>query len=266
MKLGVCLLMLANAEDPLAKEQIPLLKKAGYDYAEVPLARLLDLPEEAVRDYAQRFSDAGIPVEAFNNSIPSRLPIIGPESCTDMLRRYIDRAIQLACILGVKLITMCGPIRDWVPEGFTWEEGFPQYVEFMRTYADAAADHGITLAIEPVNREENGFISTVGEACRVIRSCGRSNITVVVDFYHFFKEHDNWEALLNEYKDAVSHVHYAALPTRTFPDGRDEAQCRMILEPFIKTGYTGRVSIEAYTDNPERELPKACTIVRSVLQ
>jgi len=258
--------MLASEEDPLAEKQIPLLKKAGYDYAEVPLARLLKLPEEAVRDYARQFSDAGIPVEAFNNSIPSRLPIIGPEFCADTLRRYIDRAIQLACLLGVKVITMCGPIRDWVPEGFTWEEGFPQYVEFMRMYADAAAEHGITLAIEPINQEENGFISTVGEACRVIRSCGRSNITVVVDFYHFFKEHDNWEALLTEHKDAVSHVHYAALPQRTFPGREDEAQCRMILEAFVKAGYTGRVSIEAHTVNPERELPEAGTMVRSILQ
>ena len=266
MKLGVCLLMLASASDPLAKEHIPLLKKAGYDYAEVPLARLLELPEEELRQYRELFRENGLPVEAFNNSIPTGLPMIGPDYCEETLRRYIDRAVALAEFLGVKMITMCGPIRDWVPEGFEWEDGFGQYVEFLKMYADAAAPHGITLAIEPINHEEKGFISTVAESFRVIEACGRSNITVVVDFYHFFKENDNWEGLLRVCKAAVSHVHYAALPRRSFPLNGDEAQCRLVFEPFLKAGYIGRVSIEAHTQDPKQDLPETCTMVRGVLR
>lgn len=265
MKLGVCLLMLASASDPLAKDCIPLLKQAGYDYAEVPLARLLELPEEEVRQYRAQFRQAGVPVEAFNNAIPAGLPMIGPDCCEETLRRYIDRAVSLARFMGVKVITMCGPIRDWVPEGFAWADGFGQYVDFLKRYADAAAVHGITLAIEPINQEENGFVSTVSEACRVIEACGRSNLTVVVDFYHFVKENDDWDNLLSVCKDVVSHVHYAALPRRSFPLSGEEAQCRLILEPFLKAGYAGRVSIEARTENPWHDLPEACNVMRSVL-
>jgi len=258
--------MLASASDPLAKEQIPLLKKAGYDYAEVPLARLLELPDGEIEQYKALFREAGVPVEAFNNSIPTRLPMIGPDFCEQTLRRYIDRAVSLARQMGVKVITMCGPIREWVPEGFSWEEGFPQYVEFLKMYADAAGAYGITLAIEPINHEEDGFISTVGEACRVIRACGRSNITVVVDFYHFFKENDNWEKLLSCCKDVVSHAHFATMPERNFPGCADAAQCKMVLEPFVQAGFTGRISIEAHTSDPAKDLPEACTVVRSVLR
>ncbi len=264
MKLGVCLLMLANEGDPLAEASIPLVKKAGYDYAEVPLARLLDLEEAEVERYRELFLKNELPVEAFNNAIPAGLPMIGPDRREETLRRYIERAVYLAERMGVKVIAMCGPIRSWVPAGFTWETGFEQYTAFMQMYADAALAHGITLAIEPINREEDGFISTVAEARQVVAACGRSNVSVVVDFYHFFKENDDYEALLREW-GGVSHVHYAAQVRRSYPLAGDAAECRRVLTPFLQAGYTQRLSIEAHTACPERDLPATCALMRTIL-
>lgn len=264
MRLGVCLLTLASGKDPLARALIPTVKRAGYDYAEVPLARLLDLPDDEFAEYRGEFLRNGLPVEAFNNAIPSGLPMIGPDRCEEVLRRYIDRAVFLADRMGVRVITMCGPIRSWVPAGFCWEEGFAQYTAFMQMYADAAAARGIVLAVEPINSEEDGFISTVAEARRVIAACGRNNITAVVDFYHFFKENDDWEALLQSCGD-ISHVHYAAQARRSYPLAGDAGECRRVLAPFLQAGYTGRISIEAHTGAPEQDLPETCALMRSVL-
>lgn len=265
MKLGACLLTLATAEDPLARAAVPLVKQAGYDYAEVPLARLLELPEGEVEEYRALFLEHGLAVEAFNNAIPSKLPMIGPDRREETLRRYIERAVSLADRMGVSVIAMCGPIRDWVPPEFSWEAGFEQYTAFMQMYADAAAAHGITLSIEPINREERGFISTLAQARQVIAACGRDNISATVDFYHFFKEDDDWEALLKESGTLVSHAHYAAQARRSYPLAGDAAECRRVLTPFLQAGYRGRISVEAHTACPEKDLPESCALLRAVL-
>ena len=45
MKSGICLLLLATNHDPLARAAIPTAAKAGYDYAEVSLARIYSLSD-----------------------------------------------------------------------------------------------------------------------------------------------------------------------------------------------------------------------------
>ena len=265
MRLGACLLMLATKEDPLGAQYIRPLKQAGYDYAEVSLARVLSLSDEQIAAYQKLFSDAGLPVEAFNNSIPSWMPLVGPDFDKKVLCSYIERAVVLAKQFGVRVITMCGPIRDWVSPDFDWSVGFAQYVEFMRMYADEAVKYNITLAIEPINSEENGFISTVEDACKVIDACERKNIKVIVDFCHFFKQNDNWEQLMELSADQICHAHYAAQACRSFPLQADEEECCKVLRPFIAAGFHGRISVEAKTQNPLADIPQTCTVMRNVI-
>lgn len=265
MRLGACLLTLATPEDPLGVQFIGPLKQAGYDYAEVSLARVLAQTDEQIAAYRKLFSDVDLPVEAFNNSIPSGLPLVGPNFDKKVLCSYIERAVAVARQFGVHVITMCGPIRDWVPADFDWSVGFEQYVEFMKMYADEAAKYDILLAIEPINSEENGFISTVGEACKVIEACGRENIKVIVDFYHFFKQNDNWEQLMKLSGTMICHAHYAAQARRSFPLPADEEECRKVLRPFIDAGFNGRISVEAKTPNPLADIPQTRAVMRSVI-
>lgn len=265
MRIGSCLLMLATAEDPLAKASIPLVKSAGYDYAEVPLARLWPLDRKEIEAYHGLFVRHGLPVECFNNSIPDGLRVVGPGADPEVLEAFIRWAVETAALMGVSVITMCGPLRDTVPPDFGWEEGFGQYVEFLKRYAGAAAKAGIVLALEPINGEENGFISTVGEALRVVRACGMDNVKIIVDLYHFFKQGDDWGQLLDICRDQVVHVHYGTRTERTYPLERDAGACGEELLPLLEAGYRGRISVEAHTARPEKDLPETCALLRRLL-
>ena len=57
MKSGICLLLLATNHDPLARAAIPTAAKAGYDYAEVSLARIYSLSDNQLSDYRQSLRD-----------------------------------------------------------------------------------------------------------------------------------------------------------------------------------------------------------------
>ena len=135
MKIGSCLLLLATQEDPLAASSIPLIASSGFDYAEVSLARVYSLSDQELLHYQNLFDQNHLPVEVFNNAIPRGLSLIGPKSDRAELSCYIKKAITLAKTMGVQIITMSGPNQRTVPDGFTREEGFPQYIDFLKEYS-----------------------------------------------------------------------------------------------------------------------------------
>lgn len=265
MKIGSCLLLLASPDDPLASESIPLVAASGYDYAEASLARIYNLSDLALQQYQNIFDQNRLPVEVFNNAIPGGLSLIGPQADQAEISLYIQRTVALAQRMGVQLITMSGPNRRRVPKDFTWEQGFSQYVTFLKHFSDAVDGTGISLAIEPINHEEHGFISTIAGARQVIEAVGYNRLGVIVDTYHFFKENDRHEDLLAAAKDNVLfHIHYATAIDRAYPQEKDFSQVKAALQPLLEAGYTGRVSVEAYTTAPREELPVTCRLLHSL--
>lgn len=265
MKIGSCLLLLATPDDPLAIESIPLVAASGYDYAEVSLARMYDLSGQEVDHYCAAFERNNLPVEVFNNAIPRSVPLVGPDVSQDKWMAYIEKALSLARRMGAHLITMSGPNKRRVPETFTWEEGFPQYAAFLRLFAEEAAASGITLAIEPINDEESGFIATVSEARRAMEAAGCDNIGVIVDIYHFCKQRDSMDDLLALVRAGkLVHIHHAVPGGRTYPQERDFEESKWLLLPLVNAGYAGRISVEAYADVPDRQLPVASRLLHTL--
>lgn len=266
MKIGCCLLLLATPDDPLAGRSLPLVGQSGYDYVEVPLARLLPLDDGEASAYRKLLDEARLSAEIFNNAIPRGMALIGPHADPVRLETYIRRSLSIAEQLGTDLITMSGPNRATVPEGFDWEgDGFPQYLEFLHRFGTQAAERGVSLAIEPINDEEHSFVSTLSDAQRAADSCGCGNVGVIVDFYHFFKQQDSLDSLMQLCRSQkLRHVHYAACPARTYPLQNDLPACREALDPLFAAGYQGRVSIEAYAKNPASDLPETCRLLHSL--
>lgn len=263
MKFGSCLLLLATPEDPLAVTKIPVIAESGFDYAEVSLARIYSLSEREVGEYRETFDRNNLPVEVFNNAVPRGLSLIGPNSDQAASTAYISRAVVLAQRMGVRLITMSGPNERSVPQEFSWREGFPQYVEFLKRFSGAAADADIELAIEPINSEEHGFIATVSEACRAIEAAGCGNVKLIVDTYHFCKQNDSMEDALSAVKSGqLAHIHHAAREKRVYPQECDAEESKAVLLPLLDAGYRGRISVEAYAGVPERELPVTNRLLR----
>lgn len=265
MKIGSCLLLLATQEDPLAASSIPLIASSGFDYAEVSLARVYSLSDQELLHYQNLFDQNHLPVEVFNNAIPRGLSLIGPKSDRAELSCYIKKAITLAKTMGVQIITMSGPNQRTVPDGFTWEEGFPQYIDFLKEYSDAAAAAGLSLAIEPINHEEHGFISTIAEARRAAEAVGYSGLGVIVDTYHFGKENDSKEDLLAAAKaNVLFHIHHATATDRTYPQEADFSYSKETLQPLLAAGYTGRISVEAFTKTPGEDLPVTSRLLHTL--
>lgn len=264
MKSGICLLLLADHQDPLARAAIPTAASAGYDYAEVSLARIYSLTDSQLSDYRNLFTESGLPVEVFNNAVPKGLALAGPAADFQALTRYIGRALTLARFMGVSMITMSGPGRRTVPPDCTWKDIFPSYIQFLKEYADRAAQQNITLVIEPINEEEHNFISTVSTAMEAVKAVNRPNLMTMIDSYHFIRQKDDLASVIQNISH-IGHIHYAAQDRRSYPLEPDMAACRRLLTPLLDAGYNGRISIEAYADNIAHDLPASARLLGGFL-
>lgn len=247
MKIGICLLLLANDADPLSRYSIPAIARTGYDYAEISLARIYDLPDDEIIAYRKLFSDNGVNVEAFNNAVPAGFSIVGDDATVEIQNAYIARAIKLAEQFGVKVITTSGPNAKRVPEGFDWVNiGYIRYIDFMRRFAKECANHGISIALEPICSKERGFVNTTGQACQIISEIGCRNVTLLVDMFHFAQEHENVEQLPKYAASGLlTHLHAARLDNRMIPAKDYADTLRRQLLPLVEAGFDRRISIEA---------------------
>lgn len=247
MKIGVCLLLLASENDPLAKECIPLVAHAGYDYAEVSLARIYNLSDEELAAYRKLFADNNLAIESFNNAVPAGFSVIGDDATAEVQDAYIQRSIKLAKQFDVSVITTSGPNARRVPEGFDWPGvGYARYIDFMKRFAAACAKENISIALEPICQEECGYVNTIDQTLAIINDVNMPNLYMLVDMFHSMLEKEDFSRLETYSKSGLlTHMHVADLTDRTVPRPKYTEALAELLAPLKKGGFDGRLSIEA---------------------
>lgn len=104
MKFGCCINMIASGEDKIGAEHIGLIKQAGYDYLEMPLAEITQLSDSAFEDLLCMVQENGLPCEACNNLFPASVRLTGQSADSSTIQAYLERAIPRAAALGAKVV------------------------------------------------------------------------------------------------------------------------------------------------------------------
>lgn len=262
MRFGCCLNMIAGESDGIGTEFIEPLAKAGYDYAELPLAQMMELSDAEFEQLKARAEKAGIKCQVCNNFFPADFRLTGENVDSSSILDYVKRALERAKSLGVEIVVFgSGPAKQ-VPEDFPLEEGYNQVVSLLKAADKIAGDNNITIAIEPLRRQECNLINTFEEGCALARDVQGENIRVLVDFYHLSEEKEPVEHLLKEGKEYLAHVHFARPEGRTYPERIDEAGYKPFIQALHEIGYNNRVSCEAYTHKFEESATKALQFFR----
>ena len=77
----------------------------------------------------------------------------------------------------------------------------------MQRLADLAADHGITLCMEALNRFEGYMINTADECLAYVRAVNRPNVKVMLDTFHMNIEEDTLSGAVRSAKGYIGHIH-----------------------------------------------------------
>ena len=86
----------------------------------------------------------------------------------------------------------------------------------MRRLADMAADHGITLCMEALNRFEGYLINQGYECVEYVKAVDRPNVKVMLDTFHMNIEEDSIPDAIRQSGSLLGHVHLGE-PNRRCP-------------------------------------------------
>lgn len=201
MELGCC----------IPPEQLPLLAQAGGDYAEFTVARAVMGGDDD--DFARLLAQvAASPLEprAYNVLLPGDLAVVGPAVEQARLEGYIGTAFaRIARLSGPGTIVVFGSGRARaVPDGFSRATALDQLATFLGWLGPLAAQHGLTLALEPLRRAESNVFNSLGEGAAFIVARGLREVYLLADLFHMIEEGEPLEAIA-AHGDLIVHAHTA---------------------------------------------------------
>ena len=161
---------------------------------------------------------------------------------TAEFRLEFERAISWAQALQVKrLHAPAGRL----PAGCTVESGRRVLRDNLRWAARRAAECGIEVMVEPVNRHDlPGFaLHTVADALEVLRAADEPNLGLIFDVYHVGREEGDVTARLRESLPWIRHVQVGCPPDRHEP-GQGEIDVPWLIGELDRLGYEGWVGCE----------------------
>lgn len=110
---------------------------------------------------------------------------------------------------------------------------------------DVAAEHGMTVLIEPLNhRDAPGyFLVGIEKAAAIIERIGRPELKIMFDCYHTQITQGDLLRRFEAHRALIGHVQIAAVPSRAEPD-EGEVAYDWLLPRLDALGYDGFVGAE----------------------
>jgi D-psicose/D-tagatose/L-ribulose 3-epimerase len=121
--------------------------------------------------------------------------------------RYLEHSIKTVAALGSPLLSgvIYAPWGKRVMQNR--QERWERSVEALKAVAPFAAEHGVTLGIEAINRFETDLVNTASQAGQMANDINEKNIGVLLDTYHMNMEEKHMGVSLQQSKDKLVHLH-----------------------------------------------------------
>jgi sugar phosphate isomerase/epimerase len=260
MVFGICTSLVQPENDTIDTDMFPLIKKLGYSYIELPLINLMKIPDREWPGFCGKVEHSVIPVDACHKFFSQSQRITGPSVDFRGLSKYTDKALQRASEIGAQVVVFGSPFARNIPEGFPREEGWNQIIRATDMIGEAAERHRIFVGIEYHNREEANILNSMREAVELYQAVNRPSIRILSDYYHMAYEQEPVSELRRA-KGLIIHAHFAEVEERSFPK-EPKPEYRAYFASLRKAGYFGRVSIEAFTKDFERDAVRALEVLK----
>ena len=250
MKIGVC------ADYQKAVE----IKKAGFDYIELPLNKVGLYTEQEFLQMVSTLEKVNLPVLAFSLLLPKTMKVIGKDYNQEELEKYLSVAFPRMISVGAKVVSFGSGKSRFVPEGMGYKEAFKELVDVTRLIVDIAGKYGITIAIEPLNKNETNLINTLTEGSALASLSGAE---LLADAFHIRKEAEpiSHIALCSP----IVHAHIATLDGRRYPIEKNDEVMEFI-KALRDSGYKGNLSIEGKTDDFSQDGEKALKVLKECFE
>jgi D-psicose/D-tagatose/L-ribulose 3-epimerase len=238
---------------------VPHVAEMGFDLIEVPIeapgnidyARAADM----IRDH-----NLGVSVCAV---IGSDRDLIHPEKeIRDNGVAYVRHCIEAAQTLGGTNVV--GPLysavgRVWQATAEEREQDLELLEQQLRGLAEYAADHGVVLCVEPLNRFETSFINLATQVVEVVDRVDHPACQAMLDTFHMNIEEQSLGDAIRTVGPRLRHLHSCENDRGT--PGKGHVPWSDVAAALRDVNYDGPVVIETFSAQIE-SIARAAAIWR----
>lgn len=225
-----------------ARKAIKGAAQAGYDYIEIALLDPWKVDVACTKDLLQEYNlraHASLGLSSSTDVSSSNTSIVAKGD--ELLRKATD---VLAGIGGTEL---CGVIYCALGNypGPASKENRENSVAAMQRLADYAADKGININLEVVNRYETNIINTGIEGLAFLDEVNRENAYLHLDTYHMNIEEDGMEKSILAAQDRLGFVHIGESHRGYL--GTGNVNFKAFFAALKKIDYQGPITFESFS-------------------
>ena len=244
-KIGFNVLVWSAVVSDELKPIVDKLKTIGYDGVEFLVG---SADEAAYKSLGNHTRDIGLEVTTVFVVGKDENPVSEVASIRAKALDRIKWAIDRAHDVNAKI--MCGPFHSAhaiftkrAPEDreYKWSG------EVLNSAGEYAAQAGITLGLEALNRFECYLCNTMEQLARLVKTANHPNVKAMFDTHHANIEEKNFTQAISTIAPLLVHVHISENDRGTPGDGHvhfDEA-----FSNLAKINYQGWLTIEAFSRN-----------------
>ena len=242
MKFGVNMLIWTANFTRQHLALLPEIKGRGFDGIEVPIFSLADFCASDIR--------RGVEQNALECTACSVIPhglSIGADddSVRKKTRTHIEDCVKRAADAGAKILA--GPLYTpvgYLPGRRRTRDEWKWAVECYVSLGPVLERHGVTIAIEPLNRFETYFLNTAADAAALCDQINHPNVGVLFDTFHANIEEKSIGQAYRALGRHLKHVHTCE-NDRGIP-GSGHVEWTEVFGALRDLGYDGWLTIESF--------------------
>lgn len=232
--------------------------ECGYDGLEIAPFTLNDDPRLITIDDADAVGEtvrkAGLEVVGLHWLLvkPEGLHLTTPDkNIRQATADFGSHLAKLCAAMGGKIMVWGSPFQRNVADDQSYDDAFKNATEVLRTIAETAGKHDVTIAMEPLSPKETNFLQTAEETIKLINTIDHPACQLHLDVKAMSSEPKSIPQIIDESKAHTVHFH-ANDPNLRGP-GFGDVDFVPIAKALKAANYTGYVSVEVFDYTPNAE-------------
>jgi D-psicose/D-tagatose/L-ribulose 3-epimerase len=223
------------------------VKELGFDILEVACGNFHLESDGFFHELKKVADENGIMLTGGYGPRPEHNPATKEPAALQKTFDFYADVFRKMDIAGIRSIG--GALYSYWPVDFSLpmdkEGDFARSVAAMQHLADMAADYGITLNMEVLNRFEGYLLNVCSEALEYVKAVDRKNVMIMLDTFHMNIEEDSFVDAIKLAGGLLGHFHIGEANRRPpYPAGR--MPWVQIGKALHDIGYSGNVVMEPF--------------------
>jgi D-psicose/D-tagatose/L-ribulose 3-epimerase len=221
--------------------------KLGFDILEISCAGVAGMTDGQIGELNRAADGNGITLSGNYGPKPT-------EDITSVDQDIVKNAFEFwrrtfDALEKLRIAFVAGALYSYWPADYSGNIDKPgdraRSVREMKKLARMAANYGITLGMEVLNRFEGYILNTAEEAVAYVKEVGEPNVKVMLDTFHMNIEEDSMTGAIRTAGGYLGHMHAGEANRRPPKDG-GRFDWREIGRALHDIGYDGSIVMEPF--------------------